>query len=86
MTARGQAGSGTGGSSFQKEDRTVNYEIGKVTSRTVAPVGTVRRISVAALVDGTYRETAGKDGGSERNTCPAVPTRWPSWRASSSGR
>ena len=39
---------------FEKQDRTVNYEIGKVTSRTVEPVGRVEKISVAVLVDGTY--------------------------------
>lgn len=73
MTARDQTGTGARGSAFQKEDRTVNYEIGKVTSHTVAPVGTVSRISVAALVDGTYRQVAGKDGGSEQKYLPRSP-------------
>jgi flagellar M-ring protein FliF len=40
---------------FAKQDRTVNYEIGKMTSRTLEPVGTTERISVAVLVDGTYQ-------------------------------
>jgi flagellar M-ring protein FliF len=61
---------GAGGSSFQKEDRTVNYEIGKVTRRTVTPVGGIRRISVAALVDGTYRAVGGKDGADELRYLP----------------
>lgn len=47
---------------FAKQDRTVNYEIGKLTSRTLEPVGTMERISVAVLVDGTYRSKAKKDG------------------------
>ncbi len=54
--------SGGSGAGYQKNDDTVNYEIGKVTSHTVAPVGTVTRISVAALVDGTYRNVPGPDG------------------------
>ncbi len=40
---------------FEKQDRTVNYEIGKLTSHTTEPVGGIERISVAVLVDGTYR-------------------------------
>jgi len=40
---------------YQKQDRTVNYEIGKVTSHIVEPVGKIKRISVAVLVDGTYK-------------------------------
>ena len=39
---------------FEKNDRTVNYEIGKVTSHIKEPVGEMTRISVAVLVDGTY--------------------------------
>ena len=39
---------------FEKQDRTVNYEIGRITSHTFEPVGELKRISVAVLVDGTY--------------------------------
>jgi len=39
---------------FEKNDRTVNYEIGKVVSHIKEPVGEMTRISVAVLVDGTY--------------------------------
>lgn len=45
-----------------KQDRTVNYEIGKLTSHTLEPVGAMQRVSVAVLVDGTYRSTPQKDG------------------------
>ena len=46
---------------FAKQDRTVNYEIGKVIRRTKEPVGTLKRISVAVMIDGTYkREKEGK--------------------------
>jgi flagellar M-ring protein FliF len=47
---------------FAKQDRTVNYEIGKLTSHTLEPVGAMQRISVAVVVDGTYRSTPQKDG------------------------
>jgi len=39
---------------FEKNDHTVNYEIGKVISHIKEPVGEMTRISVAVLVDGTY--------------------------------
>jgi flagellar M-ring protein FliF len=67
----GTKGTTTGqGQSFQKQDRTVNYEIGKVTSHTVEPVGTIRRMSVAVIVDGTYEFTEGEDGKKEWNYRP----------------
>ncbi len=47
---------------FQKQDRTVNYEIGKVTNHILEPVGELTRVSVAVLVDGTYRRIE-KPGG-----------------------
>lgn len=40
---------------YQKEDKTRNYEIGKMTSREVLPVGKLQRLSVAVVVDGTYQ-------------------------------
>jgi flagellar M-ring protein FliF len=62
--------SGAGASSFEKQDRTVNYEIGKVTSRILEPVGRVTRVSVAVLVDGTYKTTTEKGGASTREFIP----------------
>ncbi|MBI9085889.1 MAG: flagellar M-ring protein FliF [Desulfobacterales bacterium] len=73
MSDRGQGSSAAGNSAFQKEDRTVNYEIGKMTSRTVTPVGVIQRVSVAAMVDGTYREVAGKGGKTEMKYLPRAP-------------
>jgi flagellar M-ring protein FliF len=40
---------------FKKEDRTVNYEIGKVISHTIEPIRKVERLSVAVMVDGIYK-------------------------------
>ena len=55
---------------FAKQDRTVNYEIGKLTSRTLEPVGAMQRVSVAVLVDGTYRSTPQEDGESNWTYVP----------------
>jgi len=62
--------SGPGSASFEKQDRTVNYEIGKITSRILEPVGKVTRVSVAVLVDGTYKAAAAKSGRTEREFVP----------------
>ncbi len=43
----------------QKTDETVNYEINKVTSHIENATGMVRRLSVVALVDGTYKTVKG---------------------------
>ena len=59
-----------GGLKFQKQDRTVNYEIGKVISHTVEPIGKINRISVAVIVDGTYKNIKGKDGSQELKYLP----------------
>jgi flagellar M-ring protein FliF len=47
---------------YRKKDQTINYEIGKVTSHTIEPVGEIKRLSVAVVVDGTYRETVDEEG------------------------
>jgi flagellar M-ring protein FliF len=54
----------TGGSQGQseKKNETVNYEISRITSRSINALGEVKRISVVALVDGVYAAAeAGKD-------------------------
>jgi flagellar M-ring protein FliF len=55
-----------GTAAYEKQDRTVNYEIGKVTSRTIEPTGTLTRVSVAVMVDGTYKEVPVRGGGTQR--------------------
>ncbi|HNU70137.1 MAG TPA: flagellar basal-body MS-ring/collar protein FliF [Thermodesulfobacteriota bacterium] len=47
---------------YQKQDRTINYEISKITSHTVEPVGKIQRVSVAVMVDGSYRTEENEDG------------------------
>ncbi|MGD9057643.1 MAG: flagellar basal-body MS-ring/collar protein FliF [Desulfobacterales bacterium] len=58
---------------FAKQDRTVNYEIGKLTSRTLEPVGGIDRISVAVMVDGTYQSTVTEDGETQTSYVPRTP-------------
>lgn len=38
----------------QKSDETVNYEINKIVKHTINPVGEIRKLSIAVMVDGTY--------------------------------
>lgn len=53
--------SASGGGS--KNDETLNYEVSRSTSKTIEPVGTLSKISVAVLVDGKYDMPAAvKDG------------------------
>ncbi|WDT80112.1 MAG: hypothetical protein MPW14_23900 [Candidatus Manganitrophus sp.] len=37
----------------------INYEISKTVSRIIEPFGTIKKLSVAALVDGTYEAAEG---------------------------
>jgi flagellar M-ring protein FliF len=39
----------------QREDAVVSYEVSRVTSRRVEPMGAIRRLSVAVLIDGVSR-------------------------------
>jgi len=56
-------GTGATGAGSSKNDKTMNYEVSRSTSRTIEPVGTLGKVSVAILVDGKYEEAIpGKDG------------------------
>ena len=55
---------------YQKQDKTINYEISKVTSHTVEPVGKIERVSVAVMVDGTYKNVENADGKMELQYAP----------------
>jgi flagellar M-ring protein FliF len=39
----------------QKEQYTKNYEVGKLINRQIMPIGSVQRLSVAVIVDGSYK-------------------------------
>ncbi len=49
-----------------RQDETVNYEINRTVRRTIKPVGRLTRLSVSAVLDGTYADTPNQDGQSER--------------------
>ena len=65
-----QEPSQTSSSATQTKNETVNYEISRTVSRIVEPIGSIKQLSVAVLVDGTYEmpkvaegETAEKPAG-----------------------
>ena len=58
---------------YQKNDQTINYEIGKVVSHIVEPVGKLQRLSIAVIVDGTYRENEDEEGNVTREYVPRTP-------------
>ncbi len=45
------------GSSYQKKNETMSYEIGKVVNHIVEPVGTIKRLHVAVIIDGKHEKT-----------------------------
>jgi flagellar M-ring protein FliF len=53
-TARQPAPPRPAGSSREKSDETINYEISRTVNKTVMPVGDVKKLSIAVLVDGNY--------------------------------
>ena len=53
-TARQAAPPRLAGSNREKSDETINYEISRTVNKTVMPVGDVKKLSIAVLVDGNY--------------------------------
>jgi len=58
----------------EKEDEVINYEINRVTRRVIKPSGTVKRLSVAAVVDGTYEVVTAEDGSKTKKYTPRSST------------
>ncbi|HQG84492.1 MAG TPA: flagellar basal-body MS-ring/collar protein FliF, partial [Syntrophales bacterium] len=54
LTGRQAAAPRPAGSNREKSDETINYEISRTVNKTVMPVGDVKKLSIAVLVDGTY--------------------------------
>ena len=48
--------------SGKKRQETINYEIGRVTSTIKQPGGEIKKLSIAVLIDGTYKEGKKADG------------------------
>lgn len=46
----------------QRQNETLNYEINRTVRRTIKPMAEVKRLSVAAVLDGNYTFEVGKDG------------------------
>lgn len=62
LPGTGAVGQSTSSSdTSQRQDETINYEINKVTRHVVEPVGSLKRLSVAVLLDGNYRIVDGQD-------------------------
>ena len=54
--------SASSNTSFNKSDKTRNYEIGKMTSRKIIPIGKLEKLSVAVVVDGIYQNIITGEG------------------------
>lgn len=52
----------TSSNATQTKNETVNYEISRTVSRIVEPIGSIKQLSVAVLVDGTYEIPRTADG------------------------
>lgn len=57
-----------GNTTLDRREKTTNYEISKLTRRVVNPLGEVKRISVAVVVDGTYETTPPANEGDAPST------------------
>ena len=58
-------GAGAGGrtaTSSKQTRETSNFEVSKTRTRTVSSIGRVKKLSVAVVIDGPYREVIGRDG------------------------
>jgi flagellar M-ring protein FliF len=49
-------------SKYQRDNETVNYEVNRLTRRTIAPMGEIRRLTLAVLVDGVRKKVTGGNG------------------------
>jgi flagellar M-ring protein FliF len=58
---------------FHKQERTINYEISKVTSHTIEPFAAIKRLSVAVIVDGTRKLADKKKGAKGAEETVYVP-------------
>lgn len=67
-----QAAGGKGGnsSSSNHTQETINYEINKTVNHILEPVGTLKRLSAAVLIDGNYEIVKGTDGKETRKFIP----------------
>ena len=64
----------TSSNNSQTKNETVNYEISRTVSKIVEPVGVVKQLSVAVLVDGVYE--AAKTGDGQSTDTPAAARKY----------
>jgi len=57
----------------QKQEEVINYEMNRVTRHVMKPSGTIKRLSVAAVVDGTYEVVTAADGAETKKYVPRSP-------------
>ncbi|MBW2366685.1 MAG: flagellar M-ring protein FliF [Deltaproteobacteria bacterium] len=58
----------------QKQNETINYEINRTIRRTVKPIAEIKRVSVAAVLDGNYTMETDKNGHQTRTFVPRTPS------------
>ena len=56
---------GSGPKEAKRKNETLNYEVNRKVSKIIEPTGTIQRLSVAVLVDGTYEAAEGGEGQAE---------------------
>jgi flagellar M-ring protein FliF len=64
------SGEGLSQSLKSKRDVTTNYEINKITRQIFKPAGEITRLSVAAVIDGTYQSEKLEDGTTRKTYVP----------------
>jgi flagellar M-ring protein FliF len=57
----------------RKQQFTKNYEVGKLTNRQIMPIGSIQRLSVAVVVDGTYQQPEADAEGEQAQYVPRTP-------------
>jgi flagellar M-ring protein FliF len=57
-------------SPMERQNEIRNYEISKVNKQIKSPVGSIKRISAAVVIDGIYKEETGASGNKEKKYSP----------------
>ncbi len=66
----GGTGTGEPTEKQSKQDETVNYELNRTVRRTIKPVGELKRLSVVAVLDGTYSDETNESGKNVKKFIP----------------
>lgn len=67
------ASSATNLSESERQNELRNYEVSKINKRIKSPIGTVKRISAAVIVDGIHKETTDSKGKRQKQYQPRTP-------------